>query len=131
MVRKYHNHTLQTKTRPDIIMHFIKQRNQFHFECKLYGQKCVSVSVGLPFVPNVVIQHVSGFVACCIEATHYKWKVPILLMVDVAYDAHFSVCNKRNTLRYSHRTKLFAVLQRRRLNQCISRFFGKIIVAKQ
>ena len=27
MTRKYHNHTLQTKTRPDIIMHFIKQRN--------------------------------------------------------------------------------------------------------
>ena len=30
--RKYHNHTLQTKTRPDIIMHFIKQRNQVHFD---------------------------------------------------------------------------------------------------
>ena len=35
MIRKYHNHTLQTKTRPDIIMHFINQRNQFHFERKL------------------------------------------------------------------------------------------------
>ena len=34
------------------IMHFIKQRNQFHFERKLYAQKCVSVSV--PFVPNAV-----------------------------------------------------------------------------
>ena len=45
--RKYHNHTLQTKTRPDIIMHFIKQRNQFHFKRKLYVQKCVSVSVPL------------------------------------------------------------------------------------
>ena len=42
MIRKYHNHTLQTKTRPDIIMHFIKQRNQFYFERKLYVQKCVS-----------------------------------------------------------------------------------------
>ena len=38
MTRKYHNHTLQTKTRPDIIVHFIKQRNQFHFERKLYVQ---------------------------------------------------------------------------------------------
>ena len=74
MIMKYHNHTLQTKTRPDIIMHFIKQRNQFHFERKLYVQKCVSVSV--PFVSNVVIEHVSVFVACCVEATHYKWKVP-------------------------------------------------------
>ena len=73
MTRKYHNHTLQTKSRPDIIVHFITQRNQFHFEGKLYAQKCVSVSV--PFVPNVVVQHVSGFVACCVEATHYKWKV--------------------------------------------------------
>ena len=66
MTRKYHNHTLQTKTRPDIIVHFIKQRNQFHFERKLYAQTCVAVSV--PFVPNVVVQHVSGFVACCVEA---------------------------------------------------------------
>ena len=73
------NHTLQTKTRPDIIVHFIKQRNQSHFERKLYAQKCVSVSV--PFVPNVVVQHVSGFVACCVEATHYKWKVPSYLWV--------------------------------------------------
>ena len=64
---------------PDIIMHFIKQRIQFHFERKLYAQKCVSVSV--PFVPNVVVQHVSGFVACCVEATHYKWKVPYFLWV--------------------------------------------------
>ena len=52
-------------------------------------------------------------------------------MGDVAYDARFSVCNKRTTLRYSHRPNLFAILQRRRLNQRISRFFGKIIVAKQ
>ena len=79
MTRKYHSHTLQTKTRSDIIMHFIKQRNQFHFERKLYAQKCVSVSV--PFVPNVVVQHVSGFVACCVEATHYKWKVTSYLWV--------------------------------------------------
>ena len=79
MTRKYHNHTLQTKTRSDIIMHFIKQRNQFHFERKLYAQKCVSVSVR--FVPNVVVQHVSGFVACCVEATHYKWKVTSYLWV--------------------------------------------------
>ena len=79
MIRKYHNHTLQTKTRPDIIIHFINQRNQFHFERKLYAQKCVSVSV--PFLPNVVVEHVSGCVACCVEATHYKWKVPSYLWV--------------------------------------------------
>ena len=33
LILKYHNHTLQTKTRPDIIIHFIKQWDQFHFEC--------------------------------------------------------------------------------------------------
>ena len=88
------------------------------------------MSVSVPFVHNVVVQQVSGFVACCVEATHYKWKVPSYLC-DVAYDARFSVCNKRNTLRYSHRIQLFAVLRRRRLNQCISRFFDKIIVAEQ
>ena len=44
MTRKYHNRTLQTKTRPDIIVHFIKQRIQFHFERKLYAQKCVRFS---------------------------------------------------------------------------------------
>ena len=43
MIRKYRNHTLQTKTRPDIIIHFIKQRDQFHFDRKLYVQKCVPV----------------------------------------------------------------------------------------
>ena len=79
MTRKYHNHTLHTKTRPDIIMHFIKQRYQFHSERKLNAQKCVSVSV--PFVPNVVVQHVSGFVACCAEAIHCKWKVQSYLWV--------------------------------------------------
>ena len=70
MIRKYHNHTLQTNTRPYIIMHSIKQRNQFHFERKLYAQKCVSVSV--PFVPNVVVEHVSGFVVCCVK-TWVMW----------------------------------------------------------
>ena len=79
MTKKYHNHTLQTKTRPDIIVHFIKQQNQFHFECKLYAQKFVSVSV--PFVPNVVVQHLIGFVARCVEKTHYKWKFPSYLWV--------------------------------------------------
>ena len=80
-IRKYHNHKLQTKTRPDIKMHFIQQRNQFHFERKLYVQKCVSVSV--PIVPNVVIEHVSVFVACCVEATHYRWKVPAYMYLHV------------------------------------------------
>ena len=95
MIRKYHNHTLQTKTRPDIIIHFIKQR---YFERrKLYAQKCMSVSVS--FVPIVAVQHVNCFVVCCVETTGYKWKVG-----DVAYDARVSVCNKRYTLRYSHRT---------------------------
>ena len=84
MTRKYHNHTLQIKTRPDIIMHFIKQRNQFHFERKMYAQKCVSVSV--PFVPIVVVQHVSGFVACCVEATQvpsYLWVMWHTMLVSV------------------------------------------------
>ena len=88
-IRKYHNHTLQTKTRPNIIMHFIKQRNQFHFERKLYGQNCASVSV--PFVP-VIVEHVGGFVVCTLQV-----ESSILLRGDVAYDARFSVCNKRNT----------------------------------
>ena len=68
MIRKFHNHTLQTKTSPDIIIHFIKQRDQFHFERK-------------SFVPNVVVQHVNCFVVCCAEMTHYKRKVPSYLMV--------------------------------------------------
>ena len=100
MTRKYHNHTLQTKTRSDIIMHFIKQQNQLIFERKLYAQKGVFVSV--PFVPNVVVQHVSGFVACWGDTLQVESS--ILLMSDVAYDARFSVCNKRYILRYSHRT---------------------------
>ena len=79
MIRKYHNHKLQPKTRPGIIMNFIQQRNQFLFERKLYAQKCVSVSV--PFVLNVVVEHVSGFVVCCVETTHYNWKVPSYLWV--------------------------------------------------
>ena len=72
IIRKYHNHTLQTKTRPDIIIHFIKQRDQFLFERKLYAQKCKSISVF--FVPNVVVQHVNCFVVCCIKTTRYKRK---------------------------------------------------------
>ena len=46
----------------------------------------------------------------------------ILLMGDVAYDARFSVCNKRYTQ---------DIINRLLVNQCFSRFFGKIIVAKQ
>ena len=79
IIRKYHNHTLQTKTRPDIIIQFIKQRDQFHFECKLYAQKCMSVSVF--FVPNVVVQHVNCFVVGCIKTTRYKRKDPSYLWV--------------------------------------------------
>ena len=93
IIRKYHNHTLQTKTRPDIMIHFIKQRDQSHFEivnCKLYAQKCMSVSVF--FVPNVVVQHVNCFVVCCIKTTHYKRKGPSYFSV-----IRFSVCNKRYT----------------------------------
>ena len=75
VIRKYHNHTLHTKTRPDIIIHFIKQWDQFHFERKLNAQKCMSVSVS--FVPNVVVQHVN----CFVETTHYKRKVPSHLLV--------------------------------------------------
>ena len=76
IIRKYHNHTLQTKTRPDIIIHFIKQRDQFHFERKLYAQKCMSISVF--FVPNFVVQHVNCFV---IKTTRYKRKGPSCLWV--------------------------------------------------
>ena len=79
IIRKYHNHSLQTKTRPDIIIHFIKQRDQFHFERKLYAQKCMSLSVF--FVPNVVVQHVSCFDVCCIKKTCYKRKGPSYLWV--------------------------------------------------
>ena len=37
----------------------------------------------VPFVPNFVVEHVSGFVVCCVETTHYmyKWKVPSYLWV--------------------------------------------------
>ena len=84
MNRKYHNRTLQTKTWPDIIMHFIKQRNQFHYERKLYVQYCAFVSV--PFVPNVVVEHVSGFVDDTLQV-----ECSIQLMGDVSYDARFSV----------------------------------------
>ena len=101
VIRKCHNHTLQTKTRPDIIIHFIKQRDQFHFNSKLYAQKCMSVSVS--FVPNVVVQHVNCFVVCCIETTHYKRKVPSYLLV-MWHTMLVSVY----TLRYSHRTKLLS-----------------------
>ena len=47
----------------------------------------MSVSVHVPFVPNVVVEHVSSFVVCCVET-------PILLMGDVAYDTRFSECNE-------------------------------------
>ena len=129
MTRKYHNHTPQM-TRPNIKMHFIKQRNQFHFERKLHAQKCVSVSV--PFVPNVVVQHVSGFVACFVEATRYKWKVPsyvwvmwhtMLVSVYAISVIYFEVQSQDIIFRRIT-TSLF-------INQCISRFFGKITVAKQ
>ena len=89
MIRKYHKHTLQTKTRPDIIIHFIKQLDQFRFERKSYAQKCMPVTV--IFVANVVVQHGFCFVVCCVETTHYKRKVPSYLLV---YDARFSVCNE-------------------------------------
>ena len=65
------------------------------------------MSVSVSVVPIVVVQHVNCFIVYCVETTHYKRKVG-----DVAYmyDARLSVCNKRYTLRYSHRTKLFAIL---------------------
>ena len=79
VIRKYLNHTLQTNTRPDIIIHFIKQWDQFHFESKLYAQKCMSVLVS--FVPYVVVQNVNFFFVCFVETTHYKRKVPSYLLV--------------------------------------------------
>ena len=59
----------QSQTRPDIIIHFIKQRDQFHFERKLYVQKCMSVSVSLS---PMLSYSTSTFVACCVETPHYK-----------------------------------------------------------
>ena len=79
IIRKYHNHTLQTKTRPDIIIQFIKQRDQVHFVRKMYSQNCMSVSIF--FVPNVVVQHVNCFVVCCIKTTRYERKGPSYLWV--------------------------------------------------
>ena len=74
------------------MINFIKQRNQFHFERKLYVQKCMCVSV--PFVPNRAREPF-----CCLLSSDDTLQVerPILLMGDVAYDARFSVCNKRYT----------------------------------
>ena len=81
VIRKCHNHTLQTKTRPDIIIHFIKQLDQFHFERKLYMYEQKWMSVSISFVLNVVVQHVNCFVVCCVETKHYKRKVPSYLLV--------------------------------------------------
>ena len=47
------------------------------------------MSVSVSFVPDVVVQHVNFFVACCVETTHYKRFHPTY--GDVAYDARFSV----------------------------------------
>ena len=104
MIRKYHNHIPKTKTRPDIIMHFIKQWNQFHFERKLYVQKYVSVSV--PFVP---LAHGQFCCLLCSDDT-LQVKSAILLMGHVAYDARFSVCNKRNYFEVQSQDKIIRSL---------------------
>ena len=50
----------------------------------------------------------------------------ILLMGDVAYDARFSVCNKRYTKDTINRYLVTSPFK-----SMFSRFFGKIFVAKQ
>ena len=80
MIQKYHNHTLQTKTRPDIIIHFIKQRDQFHFERKLYAQKMyVRFSI---FCPQRVLQHMNCSVVCLDDTL--QMESSILLLGNVA-----------------------------------------------
>ena len=73
MIRKYHNHTLQTKTRPDIIMAFYKTMESIPFRTQIVCSKMC--------VPNSVVEHMSGFDVCCVQTTHYEWKVPSYLWV--------------------------------------------------
>ena len=129
VIRKYHNHTLQTKTRPDIIIHFIKQRDQFHFERNLYAQKCLSVSVS--FVPNVVVQHVNFFVVCCVETTHYKRKVPsyVLVMWHTMLVSVYAIIVILWGTVTGHNYSPFCNVAVK-IN-VFPDFFGKIIVAKQ
>ena len=70
----FKDHTLQTKTRPDIIMHFIKPFRT-HIVCT---KMCVLFSTFCAHFFSVV-EHVSGFVVCCVQTTLYKWKVPSYL----------------------------------------------------
>ena len=60
------------------------------------------------FCPQRVLQHMNCSVVRRDDTL--QMESSILLLGDVAYDARFSVCNVRNTLRYSHRTYLFAIL---------------------
>ena len=39
------------------------------------------MSVTVSLVLNVVVQHVSCFVVCCVETKHYKREVPSYLLV--------------------------------------------------
>ena len=79
MIRKYHNHTLQTKTRPDIVIHFYKTRRSISFWTQIVCAKMhVRFSI-FQVVPNVVVQHVNCFVVCCIKTTRYKRKGPSYL----------------------------------------------------
>ena len=84
------------------------------------------MSVSVSFVPNVVVQHVNFFVVCCVET-----ESSILLIGDVAYDARFSVCNKRYTLRYSHRTYYSPFCNVVVEINVFPDFLAKIIVTKQ
>ena len=72
IIRKYHNHTLQTNTRPDSIMHFI-----IPFRTQIVCAKvCVRFSTFCPQCCRTCRARV-----CCVETTHYKWKVPSYLWV--------------------------------------------------
>ena len=86
IIKKYHNHTLQTKTRPDIIIHvyFIKHRDQFQNERKnmyvlfsIFCPRCCRTARQLFLLPVVLRRHTTNG--------------SILLIGDVAYDARFSV----------------------------------------
>ena len=102
MTRKYHNHTLQTKTRPDIIVHFYKTTESIPFRMQIVCAKmCVRVST---FCPQYCRTARERFCCLLCWGDTLQVETSILLMGDVAYDACFSVCNKRNTLRYSNRT---------------------------
>ena len=78
-----------------------------HVRFSIFCLQCCRTARELFFLSVVLRRH----------ATNGK---VLLLMGDVAYDARFSVCNKRYT-----QDIIIRLLVMRRLNQCIPKFFGK------